>query len=97
MSSDPRPAIFGDSTASQSGPQLVARVTLTVSTTVTTIRAIVVFTEARCPGCRRLVMAVPGRVTLESRMVRDNTERSGRGRVVSCPRCKGLVEVVEHT
>ena len=54
-----------------------------------------VYTEARC-RCGRLIMAVPGRVAVEVRMVRTNYERTGRGRVVACPRGCGLCEVVEH-
>ena len=71
----------------------VARVAL-VSLTVTA-RAIV-FTDARCPNCRRLVMAVPGTPAIEVRAVAHNDQRSGRGRVVSCQRCRTLCEVVEH-
>lgn len=78
------------------GP-LVALVSLTVLATVAVMRATIAFTEVRCPGCRKLVMAVPGEnIPLEVRTIRANAERSGRGRVVSCHRCKDLVEVVEH-
>jgi DNA-directed RNA polymerase subunit RPC12/RpoP len=75
----------------------VALVSLAVLATVAVMRATIAYTDARCPGCRRRVMAVPGvGVTLEVRMVRTDAERSGRGRVVGCARCKGLVEVIEH-
>lgn len=72
---------------------LVAPVAL-VSITVTS-RA-VVYTDVRCPNCRRLVMAIPGTPLFEVRKVASNDERSGRGRVVSCHRCSTLCEVVEH-
>jgi hypothetical protein len=41
-------------------------------------------------------MAVPGLTRVEVRMIQTNAERSGRGRVVSCGRCRRLCEVVEH-
>jgi len=74
----------------------VALVSLTVLATVAMIRATIAFQDARCPACNRRLMAVPGPVTLEVRTIRTDAERSGRGRVVSCHRCKGLVEVIEH-
>ncbi|HLB55143.1 MAG TPA: hypothetical protein VJK71_08545 [Gemmatimonadales bacterium] len=60
-----------------------------------TVTAVAVYTDARCPGCQRLIMAIPGLVTLEVRRVATTTDRSGRGRVVTCKRC-GLCEVIEH-
>lgn len=54
------------------------------------------YVDARCPGCNRIVMAVPGPVIVEVRKVKDNAARSGRGRVTSCKRCSTLCEIVEH-
>lgn len=74
----------------------VARVSLSVTTTTTTTRAFV-YSDVRCPNCTRVVMAVPGLGSnVEARTVRDSASRSGRGPVVSCKRCKSLVEVVTH-
>lgn len=61
-----------------------------------TVTRAIVFTDARCPGCNRKLMAIPGVVSVESRLVRTNDQRSGRGRVVSCRRCSSLVEIIEH-
>lgn len=57
-----------------------------------------VFTDARCPDCDRIIMFVPGVVTLEVRPCRTIDQRSGRGRVVRCPndRCRHYAEVIEH-
>lgn len=90
------------STQSNSGPDVpVALSSLTVCTTATATRAI--FTDARCPArrpdgrtCHRRLMAIPGVVQIETRVVQSDTERSGRGRVLSCGRCSALVEVIEH-
>ncbi len=80
-------------------PSDVARPVALVSLTVThsvVARATLVFTDARCPKCRRLVMAIPGLPTIEVRTVASNSDRSGRGRVVDCRRCSTLLEVIEH-
>ena len=69
----------------------VARVALTTLT----VAGAVCFTDARCV-CGRRVMAVPGRVTLEVRRVATEQDRSGRGRVIKCHRCRSLVEIIEH-
>jgi hypothetical protein len=69
---------------------MFASVTLTVTATV------VVYTDVRCPACNRLVMTVPGRPVLEVRVHRTNQDRLGRGAVVGCGRCKGLVEVIHR-
>lgn len=89
MKTAPAPPIFSASTTSVAP---VALVSLSV-----TARAIV-FTDVRCPNCRKLVMAVPGVVIAEVRAVKDNDARSGRGRVVKCNRggCQTLCEVIEH-
>jgi len=68
---------------------LVARVTMTVSRAV-------VFTDVRCPSCQRRVMAIPGKPTLDVRVVQSDADRSGRGRVISCKRCSALLDVIEH-
>lgn len=75
-----------------SSQTVVAHVAL-VSITVT---GAVVYSDARCPNCHRLVMAIPGTPTFEVRAVASNAHRSGRGRVVSCHRCRTLCEIVEH-
>lgn len=77
-------------TASQTAVAHVALVSITVT------RAIV-YSDARCPNCHRLVMAIPGTPLFEVRAVATNQDRSGRGRVVSCQRCRTLCEIVEHT
>lgn len=90
------PPIFS-ATATHSVPP-VALVSISVSARAT-------FTEARCSArhpkeptraCNRLVMAIPGVVTLHVQSVASNAHRSGRGRVVNCPRCGALLEVIEH-
>lgn len=81
-----------NTTASVVAPD-VALVQSTVSLTVTA-RA-VVYTSVRCP-CGRLIMAIPGTVVAEPRIVANNNARSGRGRVVECRRCQSLVEIIEH-
>lgn len=69
--------------------RMVALVSLTVV-------ALVVYTSARCSSCGRRVMTVPGVVDVEVRSVASNAHQSGRGRVVSCARCRTLCEVIEH-
>lgn len=83
----PAPPIFS-ATAPSSAPP-VALVSITVSA-----RA-VVYTDVRCT-CNRRIMAVPGLVTVEVRVVKSDKDRSGRGRVLSCKRCSSLLEVIEH-
>lgn len=70
------------------------RMVVLVSLTVTA--RVVAYTEARCQGCGHPVMGVPGRALIEMRRVRNNAERSGRGRVAVCRRCKAMWEVIEH-
>ena len=54
------------------------------------------WTEVRCPECARRVMTIPGLVATETRRIRGDQDRSGRGRIVGCPRCCALLEVIEH-
>lgn len=70
-----------------SGP-VAARVTMTV----VAIRA-AFYSVVRCPNCSRRIMDVPGKPLILARVVES---ASGRGRVVSCKRCKSLVEVIEY-
>lgn len=63
--------------------------------TLTIVAGAVVFSDARCL-CGRKIMAIPGIVTIEVRAVASNDRASGRGRVVSCGRCRTLCEVIEH-
>ncbi len=63
-------------------------------TVVATVRRFIRFQDVRCPDCNRLVMAVPGEGTIVASTVADNASRTGKGPVVSCPRCHSLVEVV---
>ena len=67
-----------------------------VSLTVTS--AAFVYTDARCPKCRRMVLLVPGTPLLEVRPIAQNRDASGRGRVVHCPNrhCRTLSEVIER-
>lgn len=85
----PRP-IF---TAAARGTHRVALVSVTV---VTTARATVAYTDARCANCNRRIMAIPGVVALEVFTVAQDVDRTGRGRVVGCKRCGALNEIVEH-
>jgi hypothetical protein len=39
---------------------------------------------------------VPGPARLDIRAIAGNAERSGRGIVTKCGRCKSLVEVIQH-
>lgn len=55
----------------------------------------VIYTYVRCPNCKRRVMDVPGKPTVHVRIV-DEHRASGRGRVVTCQRCKNFLEVIEH-
>ena len=78
-----------------SGPQ-AALVTLSV------VAGAVSHTEVRCAGkradgriCNRKVMVIPGHAVVEVR-VSTTSQGSGRGRVVDCPRCNSLLEIVEH-
>lgn len=87
MSTAHAPPIFS-ATATHS----VAPVALT---TLTVVRATIVYTDARCV-CNRRVMSIPGVVTIEVRVVKSDNDRSGRGRVVHCKRCSSLLEVIEH-
>lgn len=82
-------------TESQVAP--VARVRVAVSLTVATRASRISWTYALCARCKRKVMGVPRDAVLEVRALRTNAERSGRGRVVGCPRCGTLCEVIEHT
>lgn len=87
---DPRPIFTVASSAH--------RVALCSLTVVHVERRALVFTDARCPDCDKILMFVPGVVIVEVRPVRTIADRSGRGRVVRCPndRCKHYAEVIEH-
>jgi hypothetical protein len=69
-----------------------------VSVTLTVAAAFVVYTHVRCPSCQSTVMAIPGAIHFELRIVATNADRSGKGRVVSCYKrnCRQMVEVIEH-
>lgn len=67
---------------------VVATVSMTVSVQVRYI-------EARCPKCGRLVAAIPGPAELDIRVRQTDADRSGRGIVVACGRCKARVEVMK--
>jgi hypothetical protein len=83
-------------------PDPIFRVTAThsapfVALATLTSTGAIVFTDVRCvPPCNRRVMAVPGMPRLQVSVIQNDGERSGRGRVLSCPRCKKLLEVIEH-
>lgn len=66
-----------------------------VALTTLSVAGAIVFTDARCV-CGRRLMAIPGVVTIEVRRCATERDRSGRGRVVSCHRCKALLEIIEH-
>ena len=63
--------------------RMVALVSLTVM--------VAAYTEAHCSNCGRLLMTVPGNVTVVVRSVRGN----GSGRVILC-KCKTFCQVVEY-
>ena len=67
-----------------------ARVTLTVLTVTT--RAAVAYAEVRCPMCDRLILEVPTPHRVLARPV-TRGQYSGRGVVLSCGRCRTLIEV----
>jgi hypothetical protein len=54
------------------------------------------YTAVHCPKCNRRVMDLPGKPILEVRIVKSESERSGRGPVTSCKRCRALVEAIPH-
>ena len=62
---------------------MIVLATLTVMTKITE------YIDARCPQCEKRLFSVPT-LALEVRAV---TAGSGRGSVVSCPRCRTLCEV----
>lgn len=84
------PPVFRVSATATQPVAHVALVSITVSA-----RAIV-FTDVRCPNCRRRIMSVPGTPVIDVRAVRTDADRSGRGRVLGCKRCSTLCEVIEH-
>jgi predicted Zn finger-like uncharacterized protein len=89
---------------------VIASCTLVASVTLTVTAVVVVYTDVRCPGehpdrakmqrpqmrCDRILMAVPGRPIVQTIIVPDARELSGRGRAVRCGRCKALIEVIER-
>ena len=65
--------------------------------TLTVAGAVVFLWAARCPPpCNGMVMGIPNTIAFEVRRVTSNHGSSGRGRVVVCPKCDRLVEVIEH-
>jgi hypothetical protein len=64
--------------------------------TVTVTAIVVVYYDVRCPRCNRRVMSLPGRPPVDTLAHRGEHERSGRGPVVACPKCKALIEAVPH-
>jgi hypothetical protein len=75
---------------------MMASCTLVASVTVTITHVVVVYYDVRCPNCNRRVMSLPGRPPVDTVAHRAEHERTGRGPVVSCARCKTLVEAVPH-
>jgi phage FluMu protein Com len=73
------------STVTVSGASFFIRATATVA-----------FTDVRCPKCQSLVMALPGATIVEVYIRLTNQDRTGRGPVVACRRCKHLVEAIPH-
>lgn len=64
-----------------------------------TVAAGAIFIAARCPQCQSQLMAVPGPVVIEVRIITSEQDRTGRGRVLPCRHrgCRGhLCEVIEH-
>ena len=72
-----------------------ARISVTVSMTAS-VRAVFAYTAVRCPTCNRLLIEVPGRVVTYARSV-NRGAYSGQGAVVSCARCRHLVEVIAQS
>jgi hypothetical protein len=59
--------------------------------------AAVIWTRAKCPApCNRIVMVIPGPRIVETRLILESHQRSGRGRICRCEQCGNLVEVIEH-
>ena len=75
---------------------MMTSATVMAAVTITVATVVVVYTDVRCPRCNRRVMAVPGRPLLEVRVRESDQDRSGRGVVTGCGRCKALVEVIER-
>ncbi len=70
--------------------RMVALVSLTVAAVV------VAYTRAICPHCGKLLYLVPGDFTIVRRRLNRVVDGSGRGRVVSCARCRTVCEVIER-
>jgi DNA-directed RNA polymerase subunit RPC12/RpoP len=75
---------------------IAASCTLVASVTISVTAVVVVYTDVRCPNCSRRVMSLPGRPLLDIQVRRTDADRSGRGAVVGCARCKALLEVIQH-
>ncbi len=65
-----------------------------------TVTGAAVFTDARCPQCRKIILLVPGVLVLEVRVLPGHGHRalegaSGRGRVALCKNGH-YAEVIEH-
>ena len=71
--------------------RMVALVSLTVTAAVK-----IVYTRAVCPHCGKLLWLVPGKRVIVRRKLERVVDGEGEGRVVSCPRCPALLEVVER-
>ena len=67
-----------------------------MATVTRTMMATATYTQARCPNCNRMVMAMPGICTVETRSRPTRAQWSGRGPVVVCERCGDYVEVITH-
>jgi hypothetical protein len=73
----------------------------TLSTTLS-CTATVFWTRAHCPRTHtnqnknNIVMSLPGLRIIETKPIERLGEASGRGVVVKCEQCGGLVEVLQH-
>ena len=70
--------------------RMVALASLTVAA------AVVAYTRAICPHCGKLLYLVPGDFTIVRRRLNRVVDGSGRGRVLTCTRCRTVCEVSEH-
>lgn len=75
---------------------MMASTTVLASVTITVTTVVVVYYDVRCPRCNRRVMSLPGRPPVDTVAHRAEHERTGRGAVVACPKCKSLVEAIPH-
>lgn len=77
---------------------MIASATVVATVTLTVTAYVVTYTDVRCPRCKKVVLALPGRAVVRVKRIDQSKDggRSGQGPVVACHPCRELLEVISN-